>query len=147
VAVSGTTTTTGLQGTQLVFLPVASNLFVVPHINGDGSITTFITPTIADTAGTVTGPQGQSVPIPTSQSLQTMLRVKSGETIVMGGFVSKRHSNTKSKIPLLSDVPLIGSLFVGSSETITDVETLIFLTPRIVPESTPGAATAGVVVP
>jgi general secretion pathway protein D len=136
-----------VTGTQLTFLPVASQLFVVPRINGDGSITTFVTPTIADSAGTVTGPGGQSVPIPTSQSMQTMLRVKNGETIVMGGFVSKRYSKSKNKIPLISDIPIVGSLFTGTSEQVTDVETLIFLTPRVIPEETPGAATTGVVVP
>jgi len=147
VVVPGLAGTTTVTGTELMFLPVASNLFVVPRINGDGSITTFISPTIATTKGTVTGPDGQTVPIPSSKSLQTMLRVKSGETIVMGGFVDKHRTKTRNKIPILSELPIIGGLFTGTTEQITDSEILIFLTPRIVPEETPGAATQGIVIP
>lgn len=136
-----------ITGTTLTFLPITTQLVVIPRINGDGTITTFLTPTIAGTAGTVTIPGGGSLPIPTSQSVQTMLRVKNGETIVMGGFVSSQRTKNRSKIPLLSDIPIIGKLFVGTDDAVTDEETLIFLTPRIIPEETPGAATAGVVIP
>jgi type II secretory pathway component GspD/PulD (secretin) len=48
---------------------------------------------------------------------------------------------------LLSDIPLIGKLFQAHNNTVDDSELLIFLTARIVPDSTPGALTTGEPMP
>ncbi|UCH35484.1 MAG: hypothetical protein JSV65_03795, partial [Armatimonadota bacterium] len=71
----------------------------------------------------------------TATTLPTRLRVDDGETIVMGGFIRKNISETKRKVPLLSEIPVIGKiLFTGTSYDYSDSELLIFLTAYIMAE-------------
>jgi type II secretory pathway component GspD/PulD (secretin) len=69
--------------------------------------------------------------------------VANGETIVIGGFIRKNDSNSVTKIPILGDLPIVGSLFRGTSRTTTDRELLIFVTPTIIPDSTTGSVAVG----
>ena len=63
------------------------------------------------------------------------------ETIVIGGFVRKNDSNSMQKIPVLGDLPIVGSLFRTVSKTTEDRELLIFVTPVIIPDV--GGGTVG----
>ena len=58
--------------------------------------------------------------------------IKNGNTVVLGGIYEKNTQRSKSKVPLLGDIPLLGWLFSSVSNKITDKELLIFLTPKIV---------------
>jgi len=136
-----------IAGSQLNVITLTSGLVVTPKINEDNTITATVTPQITDIAGTIPGPGGSTIPIQSSRSVQTTLRVKDGETIVMGGFVRTSQTRNRARIPLLSDIPLIGKLFQAHNNTVDDSELLIFLTARIVPDSTPGALTTGEPMP
>ncbi|HUT75231.1 MAG TPA: hypothetical protein VM221_10430 [Armatimonadota bacterium] len=126
---------------RLNALPVVTTFEIMPQVNGDDSITVDVSTIISDVAGFITGPNGEKIPEPTATALPTRLRVQNGETIVMGGFVRKNVSETKHKVPLLSDIPIIGKwLFTGSSFTQSDSELLIFLTARIMEEKGDTAA-------
>lgn len=116
------------------FLDVTSELLVLPRINNaDNSITVYLEPTISDSPGNVSTPNG-NIPIITNQSLQTTRRIQNGETIVVGGIIRKSDSNNVNQIPLLGSLPIIGQLFRSTSKDVNDRELLIFLTPTIVPE-------------
>jgi type II secretory pathway component GspD/PulD (secretin) len=145
----------GFAGSQVISneilnaLPVVTTFTILPQVNGDNSITVDVTTVISDIAGFVTSPSGQQIPQPTATSLPTRLRVEDGETIVMGGFVRKNISTSTRKVPLLSDIPIIGkALFTGTNYSYSDDELLIFLTAYIMPDKTaaPGA-TPGARVP
>ncbi len=117
------------------FLPITSQLYVLPRINNaDNSITVQIMPQISDIEKFVdTGANG-SIPIVNTQFVQTQRRVGNGETIVLGGLIRKDDQNSVDKIPFIGDLPLIGPLFRNTKKSIDDKELLIFLTPTIVPE-------------
>jgi type IV pilus assembly protein PilQ len=70
--------------------------------------------------------------VTTTNSIATLLNVRDGETFVLGGFVSNTEDYGNTKLPLLSDIPLIGKLFTKTSRNVSQNETLIFITPRII---------------
>ncbi len=122
-------------------LPVVTSFTIRPQVNGDNTITVDVTTVISDVAGFITGPNGERIPEPTATSLPTRLRVENGDTIVMGGFVRKNISTSKRKVPLLSEIPILGkTLFTGTTYTESDSELLIFLTAYVLQEK--GAAPA-----
>ncbi len=123
-----------------------SSLEVLPQINGDNSITLTLRPQISDQSGISRSPDGQELPKTTTQFLSTARRVQNGETIVVGGFIKKNDNKSGTKVPILGDLPLIGSLFRTGFDIKQDTETLIFITPTIVEERTAGTA-IGVVSP
>ncbi|MEI6501526.1 MAG: hypothetical protein WCP21_10960, partial [Armatimonadota bacterium] len=86
-------------------IDVNNSLMVVPRINADDSVTIYLEPTLDDTVGNVTGPNGESIPIVTSQYISTTVRVGDGETIVLGGLIRKDESETVRETPLLSRLP------------------------------------------
>ena len=67
----------------------------------------------------------------TRRSIKTTIRVNNGQTIVIGGLVSKNRVRGISKVPILGDLPLIGSLFRSTSYTLQRTNLLVFLTPHI----------------
>lgn len=119
---------------QTYFLPIRSELFVLPRINNaDNSITVTMMPTLSDIEKYVQTANGD-IPIVNSQYVQTVRRVANGETIVLGGLIRKDDSTRVDKIPLLGDLPLVGPLFRSTKNQIDDKELLIFLTPTVIPE-------------
>ena len=124
---NGGTVTTTSQNLQTI----SSELPVTPRINGDDTVTLDLQPQIS----APTGPAIGNGPAPTStQYLQTTRTVRSGETMVLGGLVTKTDNYTLSRIPILGDLPIIGSFFRSRAKDINDQELLIFVTPTIIDE-------------
>lgn len=123
------------------FIQIQTHLDILPRVNGDGTITMILRPGVADTGNVVTGPDGTTIPEQRTQELFTQRRVANGETIVVGGFIRKNDSNSFQKIPILGDLPIVGSLFRTTSRHTEDRELLIFITPTIIPET--GGGTVG----
>jgi type IV pilus assembly protein PilQ len=66
----------------------------------------------------------------------TRVMVNDGETAVIGGLIRSNESVTERGVPVLMDIPLVGMLFKSSSKTKQKRELLIFLTPKILGETT-----------
>ncbi len=111
---------------------VSNELSVVPQINPDDSVQMLLSPQLQDQVGTVEGPNGERIPIITTQYVETMVRVMDGETIVLGGVIRRDESVNLRKTPLLADIPIIGKLFQARRTESNDTELLIFVTPQIV---------------
>ena len=123
------------------FIDIDTELQIMPRVNGDGTITMTLSPQVSDTGQQIRGPDGTVIPEERQQSLFTQRRVANGETIVCGGFVRKNDSSSVAKVPVLADLPIIGSLFRTTSRTTEDRELLIFVTPTIIPDV--GGGTVG----
>lgn len=67
---------------------------------------------------------------------QQIMKVKNGETVVMGGLMRTNDSETVSKLPVLGDLPLVGRAFRHKNKSKDQRELLIFITPSIVNETT-----------
>lgn len=112
---------------QLERIPVGVSLDIVPYISDKGEITVEIHPEVSDVVGT--GATG--LPVVSKRTVTTTVRVKDGETIVIGGLLQKNESTVRRKIPLLGDIPILGYLFSRTDKTVNEVETVIFITPHI----------------
>lgn len=73
----------------------------------------------------------KGLPTLASRRARTSIRVKDGETIVIGGLTQTGHTKTHRKMPFLGDLPLVGWLFRSSEASTQERELLVFLTPRV----------------
>lgn len=100
---------------------------VRPHINSVNRIATFI----SDDGNT------SQVPVLDERETDTMVRMRGGETVVIGGLMQNKVANITSGIPLLRNLPLIGRLFESSSQVHSKSELVIFITATIVAGQAP----------
>ncbi len=123
-----TTTPVGVQAN--------TTLSVLPRVNRDGSITITGSITVQNITRIVSSPDGSNVAPETNQTALSPFnrRVASGETLVIGGLNTKNESEEEQRIPLLSNIPLVGRLFRSRRRNNTDTQLLIFVTPNIVTE-------------
>ncbi len=104
------------------------SLKVTPWVTGTGEI-------IVDVEPEFNTPRGQLDPdIPPTinhRLLKSTVRLRHGETIVLGGLIQSNEDVQISKVPILGDVPILGRLFQNRSTTSVESELLIFLTPTV----------------
>jgi len=115
------------------FIDTGVKLHVTPTIHDDGYITMKIKPEISNEESTpFTAPDGSLIPIVDTSEVQTMVSVKDGVTIIIGGLIKDQLINNKNKIPVLGDLPLIGKVFSNENRNFQKTEIVIFLTPHII---------------
>jgi type II secretory pathway component GspD/PulD (secretin) len=116
---------------------IPTDLSITPRVNADDSVTVLLAPTISsyslvEVPTSADGGSIQQVPLTSTSSLSTLLNIKNGETMVIGGFVRTVENSSKVKLPLLSDLPILGDLlFTKTLKNTTDSELLIFVTPHV----------------
>ena len=82
-----------------------------------------------DTSGQAGG--SSTTPSIKTSSLKTNVLIDNGETIVLGGIFQDVVTDTKTKIPFFSEIPVIGRLFQNKTIADSKSEMLVFITPRI----------------
>jgi general secretion pathway protein D len=124
--------TTNAITTTSQYIDTGVLLQVTPHINSGGLVT-------LDVQAEVSSPGqpdvlGGAPPIDT-RSVQTLLAVPSGQTMVMGGLIQETKGNANKGLPFLNRIPVLGGLF--GSETLQNdrSELVLFITPRTVSDS------------
>jgi len=126
---SGSNTTTNVVTTTSQYIDTGVLLQVTPHINAGGLVTLDVQAEVSD-PGPVANP-GDAPPINT-RSVQTIVNVQSGQTMVMGGLIGETTGNSSKGLPLLSRIPIIGGLFGDQQLTKNRTELVMFITPRVV---------------
>jgi len=126
---SSTTISTGGIATEgeVKFLQTGTQLVFRPYIGDDGYIRMDIYP--KDSTAEL---NAQGVPDESTTELRTNIVVRDGETIVLGGLFRDVVSTTRKQVPLLGDIPIIGSLFRGTTDQTQREEVIILLTPHII---------------
>ncbi|MFW5972246.1 MAG: type II secretion system protein GspD [Bacillota bacterium] len=103
------------------------SLEVTPWVSSSGEITMKLHPTVSDIkSGSGDGPKPLG-----KREVNTTVRVKDGNTIVIGGLIQDTGSFAESKVPILGDIPYIGQLFKNDSEELRQTELVMFITPRV----------------
>jgi len=124
---------TGFVTPAVTYVDVGVILDVTPIINPDGFVNMTIRPEISSIgASSVTVASGVALPIFDTRSAETSVTVKDGETIIIGGLITNRVSDTENKVPLLGDIPLLGNLFRATVKLNTKTELLMVLTPHVI---------------
>ncbi|MEM7741889.1 MAG: secretin N-terminal domain-containing protein, partial [Pseudomonadota bacterium] len=114
-------------------------LQVEPRISGTNSVVLDIDQEVSDSIPTTTS----NIDSPTIRQRQfsSTVAVESGATIVLGGLISDTDNGSRTSIPLLGDIPLIGPIFRQTSDATFRTELVVFLTPRIIDSSEDHEAT------
>ncbi len=117
-----------INGKEIKFVEVGIKLTVTPKISDDGFITMNIRPEVSSArSGTVTN----ALAVDTTEA-NTMITVKDGNTVVLGGLIKDDVETHIAKIPILGDIPLIKYLFRNYYKTKSKKEIIIFITPKII---------------
>lgn len=108
-------------------------LDVTPQVNSDGFITLALKTKVAESKASSLGTTFRDNEERTSEST---LKIKDGETIVVGGLIKTNNSQVTVKLPILGDLPIIGAVFRHKETTKgQDRELIVFITPKIVQEA------------
>jgi general secretion pathway protein D len=128
--VGGTTgTVNNAVTTTASYIDTGVLLQVIPHINAGGLVTLEVqaevsipgTPAVA----------GDAPPIAT-RSVQSIVQVPGGRTLIMGGLIISNKGNTTNGLPLLDRIPILGGLFGKQNVQDNRTELIMFITPRVV---------------
>lgn len=105
-------------------------LNITPRIGDNGRILLDIEQEVSDAVTTTTS----TIDSPTIQQrrIKTTVAVSDGESIVLAGLMQDRASRTRTKVPLVGDIPYVGNLFKQKDDTIRRTELLIAITPRVI---------------
>jgi general secretion pathway protein D len=139
--------------TSTLSVPEGVLLNVLPRANPDtGEIYLSVRPTITKVSDFVTDPtvtltfaaQGMAVPanatdnqIPqvSVQEMDSLVKMRSGQVMVMGGLMKDSNNVTDTGVPVLSDLPMVGNLFKSHGDKVQKSELVILLRAQVVPGS------------
>jgi MSHA biogenesis protein MshL len=113
-------------------------LSITPQISDNEKITMEILPSVTVLTGTATFPEGSTTnaqstaPKLTAKQASTVVRVNDRDTVAMGGFIEDQVVQTRKKIPILGDIPLMGTLFTGMADGKIRREMVFLVSPTIV---------------
>ncbi|MDR9825460.1 type IV pilus secretin PilQ family protein [Vibrio sp. FNV 38] len=117
--------------TTVAFKKAVLSLKVTPQITPDNRLVLDLSVTQDSPGEVVKTGTGEAVAINT-QRIGTQVLVNNGETIVLGGIFQHGVTNSTDKVPVLGDLPLLGTLFKRTYEQFSKSELLIFVTPKVV---------------
>jgi general secretion pathway protein D len=126
-----------LVGTQSIqYKDTGVLLEVRPRVNAGGLVSLELSQAV-NTLKNQGAASASGINSPTIQQrqIQSQVAVRSGETIVLGGLIIENANNTVTGIPLLSELPWLGSLFSSTEKNLQRTELVILMTPRVVENS------------
>jgi len=135
-----TQTITGISGFPTISITVSQVqagilLGLTPKVAEDDTVVLHVVPLVTDILGFEDFGTVQSVKITapklSSRGTSTIVRVKSGDTIVIAGLLQSRDTKSTKKTPLLGDIPGIGLLFQQKTRITQKKEIIIFITPSV----------------
>lgn len=116
---------------SVVTIRAVLGLDVTPQITPDGRVILDVEVTKDSIAGFQDGS-----PIVNTRRVATKVIVNNGDTAVLGGIYEEVITDSTDKVPMLGDLPAVGNLFKRTNRGTDKQELLIFLTPRIITDST-----------
>lgn len=130
---SVTTTINQVTTESVEFLESGVILRVTPSVDDDGQVMMDIHPEVS--TGVIDPVSG--IPSQTTTEVTTRMIVPDGETIFVGGLIKHRVEESKRGVPIIGRVPVIGRLFSNRQMAISNTETVVLITPRVVTNKTP----------
>ena len=118
----------GKISTTTQYVEAGIKLTYTPQVNDDGQITAKVHTEVSSPT-LVAEMKAYRI---TTREAETQVRMKDGETMVIGGLIGREESTTKARVPFLSDFPLLGKLFQSTHDVKNETEVVIFLTAKII---------------
>ncbi len=129
--------TSVLGGQNVQFVDIGVKLRLTPTIGSDGTVTAELHPEYSELLGV----SGNGYPIIANRKIDSVLRVKDSQTIVLGGLMRDVTSETISRIPGLSQIPVLGAFFRNKAAHHERDEIVFLITPHVI--EPPRAALGG----
>lgn len=134
------TTSTSSGGTDNTEDETVSSVFsgvlldITPEISRDGSITLRINPSISETASEIStdNSKREMPPDLSRRQMSSVISVKDGNRVILGGLINTKNVNDANKVPLLGDLPVIGYLFKREGISKRTEEIVIIIEPHII---------------
>lgn len=123
VGTSGSTSTTGAERAMTGLI-----LKVTPQVNKEGYITVLVEPEFTDIVGSAVSRELFDT---IRRRAVTLVRVKNGQTLVIGGLLQSKETKVTRKVPFLGYIPIIGWLFTSQSNARSNTDLVIFITPTV----------------
>jgi type II secretion system protein D len=115
---------------------IGTTLTITPRISPDGRVLMRVEPSIVAPQSTLIAlGNGLFATAFDQQAVQTTVSVMDGETVVLGGLITKGNNRTENKVPWLGDLPYIGAAFRYRTQVQERRELLIILTPHVIRNS------------
>lgn len=127
-----------------VVVPVGIVLDIQPQIGADGTITLAVNPSVSEIVtvrsfsvggGSSGGGASASLPVVDRRDLDTVVRMRSGETLVLAGIIKTKEGADDRGVPWIQRIPFVGQLFKKQERTKLHTELAIFITPTLVDDS------------
>jgi general secretion pathway protein D len=114
---------------EIQFRDTGVILRVTPRVNSGGLVTLEIEQEVSDVA-----PAAEPTVTPTifRRTIQTTVAVQSGESVALGGLISDTSRHSRSGVPILASIPILGALFSATNIETERTELLVLLTPTVV---------------
>jgi len=122
-----TTTINNVTSESIEFLDTGVILRVTPSVDADGRIMMKIRPEVSS------GSVSAGIPSKKTTEVNTQLVASDGQPVLIGGLIKRSRNYRRLGIPLLSDIPVIGGAFASTDDGGSATETIVVITPRIVP--------------
>ncbi len=130
----------GISSITVKFKDFGVRLDFTPEVKESGIINLKVSPEVSaiDFENAVkTGIQGSEIPPLKIRRAETTVEIKEGDSLVIGGLISKELTRKLSQVPWIGDVPYIGALFRKTSFINNETELIIMVTPKLVKPLTP----------
>lgn len=111
---------------------VGIKLSITPLINADGYITVHVKPEVSSVTA-FRGPNAD-LPVVSTRQAETTVRLKDGSSIVIGGLLNEEKTTSRTKVPLLGDIPWLGALFRHENTSSSKRDLVIEVTPHLLAE-------------
>ena len=112
-------------------LSVGVELDVTPYINPDGLVVMDIQQEIDDLDGSTPITGVGNVPNTTKRTLNSEMAIRDRDTVMLGGFIRSDKSTSRSGVPFLQDIPLLGNLFASRADSKDREELIVLMRPTV----------------
>jgi type IV pilus assembly protein PilQ len=113
---------------QVIYVDIGTKLNIMATVLPDGNVSLNVKPDISNLLDLI----NNQYPHTANRTANVYMRIKDGETMVLGGLLRETENVTKNKIPLLGDIPIIGQIFKAENRTKSKNEVVIMITPRVI---------------
>lgn len=133
-AVPSTNATSPVYNTNVQYVEVGIKIEVEPTIYADGEVAIRMVLEVSSNSGQTpdaakTGTVAYTI---STRSVTTVLRLKDGQTEIIGGLIQDQDRSSATRVPGLGDIPILGRLFGVQSDTKNKKEIIMSITPRII---------------
>ena len=125
-------------------VPVGIVLDILPQVADDNTVTLAVNPSISEIVAVRSlvvqgvgnsGGASATLPVVDRRDLDAVVRLKSGETLVLAGIIRSKEGVDDRGVPWIRKIPFLGNLFTKKEKTKTHTELAIFITPTLIDDS------------